>query len=231
MKSNRVIERMAAGLAAMLLACAASGQEAPANSATKPAAGSPEAKPTENAKRVETETPKAAPSAPASQEQKQYSPGVGDVLKLLQAGVSKDVIKAFVEHSRVVYQLNAEDVIALKQQGGSDELITAMVKRGAPPAGYARRAPDAAATGSAQPANTPESGLDPESYEFWWYHYAYPRALASANERLLSSYGPYFGYPGYGYSGYGYAPYGYGFYQSLPYQPHAGFVFARPRWR
>jgi hypothetical protein len=221
MRPNRAFERMiATTLVAATLTLIASAQDAQTNAPAAPDPASAKA----GSKSAQTPGPKDQPAAPASKAQKQYSPGVADILKLLQAGVSKDVIKAFVEHSSVVYQLTADDIVALKQQGVPDDLITTMVQRGMPAAGQGGPVLPRPPNPGASPAqvSTPSEGIDPEGYEFWWYHYAYPRALASANERLFSSYAPF-----YGYSGYAYSPYG--FYPALPFQPRSTFVLPRTR--
>jgi hypothetical protein len=126
-----------------------------------------------------------------------YSPGVEELLKLADKGVSKEVMKALVESSSSPYTPTAADIIALKERGVADEVVTAMFKRA--PATTAPTAPPN--LGVAVPAVVRElsSGgqLDPESYDFWYYHYAYPRALSSSYRTLA----PY--QPGYSYRHYG----------------------------
>src|SRR5690349_15740774 len=53
-------------------------------------------------------------SQPLSGETGKLSPGVDEVLQMVQAGVSTEVIKDFIEHSSIPYKLNATDIIALK---------------------------------------------------------------------------------------------------------------------
>ncbi len=158
-------------------------------------------------------------------------PPIADqVLKLYQAGVSNTVIEAYIAQAPVTRPLSAPDVLVLKQKGVPDELAVALLKRAAPSATAARqgqqRPPPAAANAVAPPPSsqvTPPSafaGMDPESYEFWWYHYAYPRALAAANERLFSSYQQFYRYP---------ADYGfYGFYPPLAFPPQPPGRFGAP---
>src|SRR4029077_20149573 len=46
-----------------------------------------------------------------------FSPGVGDVLKMLDAKVDVEVIKAYIKTSPVPYSPGAEEIIALKKRG------------------------------------------------------------------------------------------------------------------
>ncbi len=145
-----------------------------------------------------------------------YSPGVSETLKLFQAGVSQEVIRRYIEQSPTAYQLKAADIIALKEHSVPDELIAAMLKRGAElraQAGLVNRATaPAPAEARAAVPGVAYSGLDPESYDFWWYHYAYPRALAAANQRLFWGGAPY----------YGNSFYPYGYYAPMPLYPRWG---------
>ncbi len=146
------------------------------------------------------------------------SPVTLEVIKLLQAGMSKSIIQAYIEQAAVTRALTAADLVALKEKGVPDDLTVALLKRAnAVAAAQTRRPQLAATTGStssgqgAPPAlGAPGSRvMDPESYDFWWYHYAYPRALAAANERLFSSYAPFYQSPpdaGYYYPPLGFAP-------------------------
>ena len=123
-------------------------------------------------------TPAAAPK---------LSPGIDEVLKLVQAGVSLEVIKSYIESSPIAYRPTAADLITLKRNGVADDLTTAILKHGAELRTQARqKSADAAAALAAR--NSRSGYLDPEGYDFWWYHYAYPRALAHANQTLFWSY-------------------------------------------
>lgn len=63
-------------------------------------------------------TKRAAPALPY---------GVEDVLKLSLAGISETVILRFIEVSGIVYQLEVEHLIYLRDQGVSDAVINAML--------------------------------------------------------------------------------------------------------
>jgi hypothetical protein len=131
---------------------------------------------------------------------------------MVQGGVSMEVIKDFIENSRVPYNLNADDIISLKSHSVPDDLTRAMIKRGAAlmPASRPGRGP-------ADSGNRPRPAmLDPEGYDYFQYYYLYPRTLAAANQRLYSS------YPSFGYSPYSY---GYGYYGPAPFSPYGPTAF------
>ncbi len=134
------------------------------------------------------------------------SPFVVQVLKLLDAGVSQPVIQAYIEQTPITQPLSAADILALKEKGIPDGLTVALLKRAAAtPAMRTAPTPQLRANSVPPPQPNRRQGyavMDPESYEFWWYHYAYPRALAAANERLFSSYRPFLESP----NDYGYYP-------------------------
>ena len=136
-----------------------------------------------------------------------HSTGVDEVLKMMKAGVSTEVIKTYIENSEIAYNLSGADIIALKEHAVPDELATAMVKRGAALRGQGAQAGNLtlAAIGN----NRSYRPLDPESYDYFQYYYLYPRTLASANQRLYSVNPPSFGY----------RPYSYGFYGPAPFHP------------
>jgi hypothetical protein len=148
------------------------------------------------------------------------SPLLKEILKLANAGVSQEVIQAYAETTPITTPLAAADVIALKDRGVGDDTIKILLKRGQAPEPVPDQKPEARA--SAPPATAPlvvaspsaRVGLDPESYEFWYYTYAYPRALSLSSQQ----YPLYLGYPygsGFNFGFYGppirrgYAPFGF----------------------
>ncbi len=133
--------------------------------------------------------------------------GIGDILKMLDAGVSKEVIRIYVENSTVAYNLSAADIIALKEHGATDDITTALLKHGAELRARAPARAEVVAAGPGEAYRGPFQ-LDPEGYEYFHYYYLYPRTLASAYQQLA----PYATWP-YGYGGYpAYGPaYGPGF--------------------
>jgi hypothetical protein len=149
-----------------------------------------------------------------------YSVGIDEILKMEQAGISKEVIKTYIDNSPIPYNLSASDLIALKERGVTDDLTTALMKRGAVVRAQANQA---AVPGSAEPRASASGAslgpdrrghLDPEGYDYFWYYYLYPRTLASANQRFYSSGAPLDFYP-----------YSYGYYQPAPFRP---LPFHRP---
>ena len=150
---------------------------------------------------------------------------------MAQGGVSPAVLKAYVENSTMLHPPTSADLVALKDHGVSDEIATAFIKRAAE---LEKSREATLAASSVVPANGGAvaaragggrfpGGLDPESYDFWWYNYAYPRTLASANATLLSSIAPY---TPFGFGGYPLTPYGpYGF-DRFGFEPF-GFVSGR----
>ena len=154
-----------------------------------------------------------APQPANSPAQAESGGRIGELLKMLDARVSPEVIKVFIETSPIAVNVSAGDVIALKNHGATDDITTALLKRGA----QARaRAADAVARVSAsgfRGAAPAPMGLDPEGYDYFQYYYLFPRTLAAA----------------YGQLGYGGAPaFGYG------YSPFSGLGFSsrfgHPRW-
>lgn len=143
----------------------------------------------------------------ATDPQVSFSPGVRDVLKMLDAKIDPAVVKAYINNSMILFNPTANEIIALKQRGVPDEVLTAMMRRGAEV-----RMQSAQAAQSAVPVPAPAT--PPQSYDYGAtvppYSYSYPYDY--------SDYGygyPYYGYPyasGYPYSywwnNYGY-PWGY----------------------
>src|ERR1700719_1888762 len=60
-----------------------------------------------------------------------FSPGIPDILKMVDAKIDADVIKAYINSSRIAYNPNVNEIIALKDRGVSSDLLTALLQRGA----------------------------------------------------------------------------------------------------
>jgi hypothetical protein len=137
---------------------------------------------------------------------------VAEVLKLLDAKVSKDVIKAYIEGSSGAWNPTAADIIALKEHGAPDDITTALLKRGVEVKTQAvQAATEVAAKPAANSGDFSSSRyMDPESYDYFAQYYLYPRTLASVNQRL-----------GYYMTPYPYGAYG-GVYPAMPYGPNYG---------
>jgi len=124
------------------------------------------------------------------------SEGVDDILKLADAGITTEVIKAYVECSAPIIQLTAADIIALKSHDVADEIIILMVKRDAEARAAVNRVRQDDLAVKLESRRRAAGGWDPEGYDYFQYHYLQPRALASGYQRLA----PYYYHPfSYGY--------------------------------
>ena len=194
-----------------LLAWGASAQEA------QVAPSSPAASTTSAITKDDPASTNAAPAKPDdgkagrdSAIKAKHSAGVDEVLQMMRAGVSTEVMKTYIENSPIPYSLTAKDIIALKDQAVPDDLTTAMLKRGAAVRAQVTQSSKANAVLPAHSGgNRHYGGLDPESYEYFQYYYLYPRTLAAANQRLLTPYS---------FSS-GFTPYPYGLYGRMPFSP------------
>jgi len=90
----------------------------------------------------------AAPTAPAAT----FSPGVADVVKMVEAKVDPEVIKTYVKSSPTAYNPNATEIIALKDKGVAPEVLTAMLQHGAEVRAQSMRAAQAAQQASPEAA-------------------------------------------------------------------------------
>ncbi len=126
------------------------------------------------------------------------SPGISNVLKLVDANVSKEVVIAYITNSPA-FAVTPEDVIILKNRGVPDDITNFLLTHSsqAKPKAVAKPAP---VLKEVQQANPTVHVINPESYEFWYYNYAYPRARYYS-QRWYPPY-PYLPY-GYGYPGIG----------------------------
>lgn len=126
-----------------------------------------------------------AEDKPASKEPPKHrlTAGFEEVVAMSEAGVSKELLIKFVESSAKVAQPTGADIIAMKARGLNDEVIVTLMARGAAQAREAQARNTVAAPAIVRQLST-DGKLDPESYEFFWYHHAYPRALASSYQTL-----------------------------------------------
>ena len=187
----------------------------------------------------------AAPAA-VSPARLGFSPGIRDILKMLDAKVDPQVIRAYIKNSPIAYNPSAAEIIALKQREVPDDLITALLERGAEV-----RAQLAQAAAQSQPpatAPTPPSAPPPDysnayattapynpypayaDYGYPYYSYSYPYSGYPYNywwynySYPWAYYSPFWygGYYGHGYYGHGY--YGHDFYHH-GYYPHGGYAY------
>src|SRR5258708_13908267 len=59
-----------------------------------------------------------------------YSPGVADVVKMADAKVDPEIIKAYIHSSPVAYSPSASEIIALNDRGLPPDVLTAILHRG-----------------------------------------------------------------------------------------------------
>jgi hypothetical protein len=213
-------------LVAVLLVClqalSAAAQNGQPGAASNAESTTPQAPNSVSTKHASKAAERNEPSDPSAQSPAHPATGVGEVLKMLQAGVSKEVVMTYIESAEITSRLSAADIVTLKEHSVPDDLTVALIKRGAELSArenQARTGNSAKATASgtvsldalvaALRRGQPQPGrLDPEGYDYFRYYYLLPRSIASANQRLYSSsvfpaYPPYF--PGY-YSPYGFRP-------------------------
>jgi hypothetical protein len=163
---------------------------------------------------VGTNSNKSATIASNASEQKQPlkslpTTPVQEILKMADAGISKEVIKVYVETAPLSYNPSAAEIIALKQHGIPDDITTAFLKRTAEVRPQNSQAKETRPPPASVVHHDNRSYLDPEGYDYFQYYYLYPRTLATAYERLGPYPSPYS--PGY-YGAFGpYYPYGHRF--------------------
>jgi hypothetical protein len=58
-----------------------------------------------------------------------YPAGVGEIVKMMNAGVDNNIIKAYIHGSFMYWNLSSQDIINLKQQGFPSDLMAAMLQR------------------------------------------------------------------------------------------------------
>lgn len=130
-----------------------------------------------------------------------FSPGVADIVKMVEAKVDPEVIKTYIKNSPTAFNPSATEIIALKDEGVAPEILTAMLQHGAEV-----RAQSMQAAQAPQQANPQVMVPTAPAYDYGMqpgypnYPYNYP----------VSSYV----YPSYDYAyppySYGWGDYGYG---------------------
>jgi hypothetical protein len=136
-----------------------------------------------------------------------YPPGVAEVLKMADAKVNTELIKAYIENSPTAYPLSASQIIDLRGRGLPDEVLVAMLQH--------NRELRAQGPQMSQPGAAPTAPTVPPAYPGGGYPYApapdygYDYGAAPYTDYGYGGY-PY-GYPSYGYPYYGGYGYGFGF--------------------
>src|SRR5579862_143838 len=122
-------------------------------------------------------------------------PGVEDVIKLKQAGLSDDVILSQVKNSGATYNLTADQIIQLNKAGVSQEVIKALISgngSAAAPATPPTAPPPVPAPTAVVTPTTPPPPAAPAAMP------AAPAVSLDAFRAQLSPYGNWFDVPGYG---------------------------------
>ena len=164
---------------------------------------------TGNVAAQEPTTAATALPAVASQPAPKLSYGVPQVLQLVQAKVSDGIIVSYIQNSGTIYGLKADEIVYLKQEGMSDNVLNAMLNQ------------RSRLTGSTEPATTTASSTSTsdQTYASAAPAGTYVQSAPSSTVYIIPDTQTYqydaWYYGGYPYSYYGYRPY-YGYYGSYP---------------
>lgn len=110
--------------------------------------------------------------------------GIEEIVRMSEAGLAPEVLTRFIENSGLAYEPTGADLIAMKRRGVPDDVMVVMLaKSSAIKAEYDAARKKIAAPAIVRTLST-DGQLDPESYEFFWFHHAYPRALAGSYQTL-----------------------------------------------
>ena len=150
--------------------------------------------------------------------------GTQEVLKLVRSKLGDDTIIAFIKNSSLAYNLGAEQVIFLRNEGVSEAVLNTMLTRGNGPSGAAIAASPAPSVAPATSSTTtyvaaPTSTsyvaapattvyVETPAYRYYYpygpyYGYGYPYSYVYPYPAVSFSFGYRGGY-GYGYHGGGY---------------------------
>ncbi len=107
------------------------------------------------------------------------SKSIQDIITLVDGKIKDDIIKEYIDTISNISRPTAEELVILKKHFVSDDLIILILDKSKTvnPVAIPKIVSDLSTSGT----------LDPESYNFWYYHYAYPRALSYSYMKL----GPY----------------------------------------
>src|ERR1035441_1942512 len=146
----------------------------------------------------------AAPASVSETRPVQLSSGVPEILKLGRAHVGDDIIIAFIRNSGGTYHLSVSEILYLREQGVSDQVLTAMLSAGQNLAATSTQAaPQPAPTGltsdwaNSNPQPAPAAPQLAPAYEAAAPVYAQPA--------------PVYAYPAPSYGYYDAWPYGWGY--------------------
>jgi hypothetical protein len=126
----------------------------------------------------------AEPTQTIAPEPVETSPGVGEVIKLVQANVEESVVLAYVDNSNVAYAPSADEILYLKDIGMSEKVIEAMIQHGKVLQAKSANTPGNKSDTKAVTAMTPaQTGAQPPPV-------AGPAVVPGATQPLLQSFPP-----------------------------------------
>ena len=157
--------------------------------------------------------------APATEHQPvaRFSPGAQEIVSMLEAKVDPEIVKAYIKNSPAPYNLSAAEIIDLKSHGVPDEIVAAMLQRGAEVRAHA------VAPSQAPSVTTPAPYPMTSQYQYPQYP-QYAEGYSDYTPYYAGYYGgyPYY-YPySYWWYNYGYPGYGY-YYPYYYYSPYCHF--------
>jgi hypothetical protein len=125
-------------------------------------------------------------------------PGVQDIVKMKEAGLSDDVMLAQIKNSGATYNLTADQIISLKQAGVSEPVIRALISGNGSAVAPAAPAPTMAAPPPAPPVTPPLTPAPPMASSPMTPPPGGPPVSFDAFQAQLSPYGSWAQVPGYG---------------------------------
>ncbi len=140
------------------------------------------------------------------------SPALGEILKMADAKVSPEIIKAYIHISPIAYKPSAADIIDLRKRGVSEDIILALIEHGEAPQAKSASSSQATASASTSPSSAESSKVPAPVYaapaQTVYPNYTYPYPYPAYSYPAY----PYAVYPWYGYPRpYGYPPFFYPF--------------------
>ena len=98
----------------------------------------------------------------------EYSAGVADIVRMVEAKVDMEVIKAYIRSAPIAYSPKATEIIALKERGVPSEVMLALLQRGAEVrAQMASGGGAAAASRGAPPGSRGAEGAGPPATTYY----------------------------------------------------------------
>lgn len=142
--------------------------------------------------------PTTATAENAARKPRQVSPGIAEIIKLVEAGVEPVVIEAYIQNSRTRFQPTADDILHLHRLGVSSQILTALLRHEG--TGETKTAPVDRPPAEKSPAAEQTGGTkaQPPIYTYVYPPYSIPWVTYP---RII--------YPNYSWHGYRHRPYSY----------------------